>query len=112
MNNLSHGQEFDGHYQLIRLIDTGGYAEVWEAKYLVAGNIVALKIYPRLDEEGAATIESEYNKLFELQHSNLVNALHFGRYQNYPYLVMRYYPGGDGSAKDHGRHSGGIAREI
>lgn len=110
MINLTQGQEFDGNYQLIRLIDTGGYAEVWEAKYLVAGNTVALKIYPRLDEEGAATIESEYTKLFELQHSNLVNALHFGRFQNYPYLVMRYYPGGNASKKIGDCHEAEIAK--
>jgi serine/threonine protein kinase len=99
MINLAAGQEVDGKYQLIRLIDTGGFAEVWEAKYLLAGNTVALKIYPRLDEDGAATIEDEYRKLFELQHSNLVNALNFGKYQSYPYLVMRYYSGGNAAAK-------------
>jgi hypothetical protein len=110
MINLSQGQTFDEHYQLVRLIDTGGYAEVWEARYLVAGNTVALKIYPRLDEEGAATIESEYKQLFELQHSNLVNALHFGRFQNYPYLVMRYYPGGNASGKIGDCHEAEIAK--
>jgi serine/threonine protein kinase len=99
MINLAAGQEVDGKYQLIRLIDTGGFAEVWEAKYLLAGNTVALKIYPRLDEDGAATIEDEYRKLFELQHSNLVNALNFGKYQSYPYLVMRYYSGGNAASK-------------
>jgi hypothetical protein len=99
MINLFQGQVFDGEYELIRLIDTGGFAEVWEAKYLLAGNTVALKVYPRLDEEGASTIESEYKRLFELQHSNLVNALNFGRFEKYPYLVMRYYDGGNAGSR-------------
>jgi len=99
MLSLQEGQLFDGQYELHRLIDAGGFAEVWEAKYMVAGNTVALKIYPRLDEEGIRNIESEYKKLFELQHSNLLSVLHFGRFNGYPYLVMRYYPGGNGSRK-------------
>lgn len=99
MLNLEEGQIFDTNYQLLRLIDTGGFTEVWEAKYLVAGNTVALKVYPKLDEEGIRNIEEEYKRLFELQHSNLLSVLHFGRFNGYPYLVMRYYPGGNASKK-------------
>ncbi len=99
MINLEPGQIFDEKYQLIRLIDTGGFSEVWEAKFLTAGNIVALKVYPRLDEEGVKNLELEYSRLFELQHSHLLNALHFGKYLGYPYLVMRYYTGGNASKK-------------
>ena len=99
MLNLEEGQVFDSQYELIRLVDTGGFTEVWEARYLVAGNTVALKVYPKLDEEGIRNIEEEYKRLFELQHSNLLSVLHFGRFNGYPYLVMRYYPGGNGSRK-------------
>lgn len=99
MLSLQEGQVVDGQYELLRLIDTGGFTEVWEAKYLVAGNTVALKIYPKLDEEGIRSIEAEYKRLFELQHSNLLNVLHFGRYNGYPYLVMRLYAGGNASRK-------------
>jgi serine/threonine protein kinase len=99
MLNLEEDQIFDSQYQLLRLVDTGGFTEVWEAKYLVAGNTVALKVYPKLDEDGIRNIEQEYKRLFELQHSNLLNVLHFGRFNGYPYLVMRYYPGGNASRK-------------
>lgn len=99
MLSLNAGQVFDSNYELKRLIDTGGFADVWEAKYLVAGNTVALKVYPRLDEEGINNIEAEYKKLFELQHSHLVNALHFGKFNGYPYLVMRFYSGGNAAKK-------------
>lgn len=99
MLSLQEGQVVDGQYELLRLLDTGGFTEVWEAKYLVAGNTVALKIYPKLDEEGIRSIETEYKRLFELQHSNLLNVLHFGRYNGYPYLVMRLYAGGNASRK-------------
>lgn len=99
MLNLEEGQIFDNQYELLRLIDTGGFTEVWEAKYLTAGNTVALKVYPKLDEEGIRNIEEEYKRLFELQHSNLLSVLHFGRFNGYPYLVMRYYPGGNASKK-------------
>lgn len=99
MINLNEGDLFDEHYKLISLIDSGGFSEVWKAHYITGDKIVALKIYPRLGDEGIRSVENEYNNFFELQHSNLLNARHFGRYKGHPYLVMRYYPGGNASNK-------------
>ncbi len=97
--NLNEGDLFDEHYELIKLIDSGGFSEVWKAHYTIGDKIVALKIYPRLGDEGAKSVENEYSKFFELQHSNLLNARHFGRYKGHPYLVMRYYSGGNAAYK-------------
>lgn len=96
---LEEGQIFDEQFQLIKLIDTGGFAEVWKALNINAGNVVALKIYPKMDEQGANSLKEEYNKLFELQHSHLLNALHFGKCKGYPYLEMRFYGGGNASER-------------
>jgi len=99
MLTLNPGDLFAEHYKLIRLVDTGGFAEVWEAIFLSAGNTVALKIYPKLDAEGVKNIEDEYINQADLSHSNLLIARYFGKYNGYPFLEMRYCSGGNASAK-------------
>jgi len=96
---LQPGDVFADHYRLTRLIDTGGFADVWEAVFLSAGNTVALKIYPRLDEEGGKNIENEYRNQADLSHSHLLIARYFGRHNGYPFLEMRYCSGGNASGK-------------
>lgn len=96
---LQPGDVFADHYRLTRLIDTGGFADVWEAVFLSAGNTVALKIYPRLDEEGGKNIENEYRNQADLSHSHLLIARYFGRHNGYPFLEMRYCSGGNASGR-------------
>jgi len=99
MLTLQPGEIFADNYKLVRLIDTGGFAEVWEAIFLTAGNTVALKIYPRLDAEGVKNIEDEYLNQAELSHSHLLIARYFGKFNGYPFLEMRYCSGGNASAR-------------
>jgi len=99
MLHLSEGDIFANNYRLIRLIDTGGFADVWEAVFLNAGNTVALKIYPKLDAEGIKNIEMEYTNQSELSHSNLLIARYFGFHEGYPFLEMRYCPGGNATTR-------------
>ena len=89
---LKPGEIFDKQYELIRLIDVGGFADVWEAKHTAArDHIVALKVYPLLDAEGINNIEEEYDIQKDLIHTNLLTVRHFGRDKaGRPYLVMRY----------------------
>lgn len=99
MLTLQPGEIFAENYKLVRLIDTGGFAEVWEAIFLTAGNTVALKIYPRLDAEGVKNIEDEYLNQAELSHSHLLIARYFGKFNGYPFLEMRYCSGGNASVR-------------
>jgi len=99
MLTLQPGDVFAEHYQLKRLIDTGGFAEVWEAVFLTAGNTVALKVYPKLDAEGVKNIEDEYINQEELSHSHLLIARYFGKFNGYPFLEMRYCAGGNAGAR-------------
>lgn len=106
MTTLKPGEVFDKQYELIRLIDSGGFADVWEAKHIVAkGHTVALKIYPMLDVEGVKNIEEEYDIQKDLSHSNLLTVRHFGKdEEGHPYLVMRYCSGGN-AARDIGNYT-------
>lgn len=99
MLNLREGYIFAHNYRLVRLIDTGGFADVWEALFLTAGNTVALKIYPRLDADGVKNIELEYSNQSELSHSNLLIARYFGFHEGYPFLEMRYCSKGNAASR-------------
>jgi serine/threonine protein kinase len=99
MLNLKPGDLFAEHYKLMQLVDTGGFAEVWEAIFIKAGNTVALKIFPKLDAEGVKNIEAEYRNQTDLLHTNLVTARNFGIYEGQPYLEMLFFNGGNGSKK-------------
>lgn len=95
MLTLQPNDIFAENYRLIRLVDTGGFADVWEAVFLAAGNTVALKIFPRLDEDGVKNIEDEYRNQADLLHSNLLIARYFGKYLGHPFLEMRFCSGGN-----------------
>jgi serine/threonine protein kinase len=99
MLSLKPGDLFAEHYKLVRLVDTGGFAEVWEAIFIKAGNTIALKIFPKLDAEGVKNIEAEYRNQTDLLHTNLVIARNFGIYEGQPYLEMLFFNGGNGSSK-------------
>ncbi len=101
MRTFKPGEIFDNQYQLIKLLDTGGFADVWQVKHLSANNhVVALKIYPMLDEEGVRSIEIEYDVQKDLSHSNIITAKHFGKDEHgYPYIVMKYCNQGNASGR-------------
>ncbi|NDC40480.1 MAG: serine/threonine-protein kinase [Chitinophagia bacterium] len=94
---LNAGDTFAEYYTLVGLIDSGGFADVWEAIYERAHERVALKIYPNLDKQGIKVIEEEYEKQRELSHQYLITARYFGYHQGYPFFVMRYCEGGNAS---------------
>lgn len=101
MRTFNTGEIFDSQYRLLKLLDTGGFADVWLASHITAKeHQVALKIYPMLDEEGIACIENEYDIQKDLAHSNLITARHFGKDPNgYPYLVMKFCSEGNVSKR-------------
>lgn len=99
MHTLQPGDIFADNYRLICLVDTGGFAEVWKAEFIRAGNIVALKIFPRLDEEGIKNIEAEYRDQTGLLHTSLITSRNFGVYDGHPYLEMLFFDGGNGARK-------------
>ena len=96
MLTLKPGDTFAEHYQLVKLVDVGGFAEVWEA--IFTGEAVALKIFPRLNETGIDKVRSEFRQSV-LLHTHLIVPTYFGVYEGHPYLVMRFCRGGNASEK-------------
>ncbi len=101
------GECFDGHYKLLRRLSTaGGSADVWlaidvntvdESGDESRATKVAVKIYrPKniLDIEGEYQFRSEFKKVFNCHHENIIQPTYFNIYEEMPYLVLPYCPAG------------------
>lgn len=101
------GELFDGHYKLIEPLSTaGGSADVWLAIDVntIDGSgdeskatKVAIKIYrPKnlIDIEGEYQFRSEFKKVFNCHHENIIQPTYFNIYEEMPYLVLPYCPSG------------------
>lgn len=89
------GQQL-GNYQLIRLVGTGGFAEVYLGQHrFLSQRQVAIKILAaRLNTNDGAEFQREANQLATLMHPHIVSLLDFSIEDTIPYLVMDYCPGG------------------
>ena len=102
-NNAIHkykaGDIFGDRYTLEKLMGSGGFADVWKAKDKVTNSSIALKIYTNLDDDGINDLASEYTRMQNLNHTNILKADYFARWGNIPYLVMKVCDGGSLSKK-------------
>ena len=85
---------FADRYRLIKRIGRGGFAEVWLADDTLADLQVAIKIYDGMDEDGLKIFVKEINKVYHLNHTNLLKPQHVAAWNNMPYLVMTYCSAG------------------
>lgn len=84
-----------GHYQLVRLLGQGGFAEVYLAEHIHLKTQAAVKIlHTRLTDDDVQQFRQEAQTLARLLHSHIVRVLDFGVEQSSPYLVMDYAPNG------------------
>ena len=85
---------FDNRYLLKRLLGCGGFSEVWLVEDLKVGNKkMALKIFvpdSGLDDDGVQLFSSEFELVFDLNHTNLLRPAHFDVCERSPYLLMPY----------------------
>jgi len=88
---IQYGQEIGG-YKIGQVLDTGGFAEVRDAKHLESGDNVVLK-YPKpeyfiIDEKAAnARFENEARTLSELHHPNIVKGYHPFKWKGIQYIA-------------------------
>ena len=85
---------FADRYRLIKRIGQGGFAEVWLADDTLANLQVAIKIYSGMDEDGLKIFVKEINKVYHLNHTNLLKPQYVAAWNNMPYLVMTYCSAG------------------
>jgi serine/threonine protein kinase len=85
---------FADRYRLIKRIGRGGFAEVWLAADTLTDLQVAIKIYDGMDEDGLKIFVGEINRVYHLNHTNLLKPQHVAAWNNMPYLVMTYCSAG------------------
>src|SRR5512140_2171790 len=98
MSNLI-GQSF-GRYHILEQLGEGGMATVYKAYDTRLETDVAVKIIrtenlaPNILENALIRFEREAKALARLTHANIVKVLDYGEYEDKPWLVMPYLPGG------------------
>ena len=89
------GQQL-GKYRLIRLLGTGGFAEVYLGEHLRLGTQVAIKVlHTSLDEDGTEGFLREAQMVAHLRHPHIVRVFDFDVEDRTPFLVMDYLPNGN-----------------
>lgn len=89
MFQFEPNQEFAGKYTLIERIGEGGFAEVWKVQR-ASGFIQAIKIFSGLSAGGADLARKEFERIYNLNHPNLLKPSDWGVYKQHPFLVLPF----------------------
>lgn len=97
-HQLYPGDPFDKEFILVKKIGEGGFSRIWLAVHKNSGRNVALKIEKNtndldLADKYRAALLNEYNVLFRLQHSNIIQVVQKGETSKGFYLALSYVPG-------------------
>ena len=88
------GQQL-GHYHLVRLLGTGGFAEVYLGEHVHLHTQVAVKLlHTQIADDDRENFKQEAQTIARLLHLHIVRVLDFGVEGNTAYLVMDYAPNG------------------
>src|SRR5574342_723735 len=86
-----------GRYEVIRQLGKGGMAVVYLANDPYIKRQVAVKVLPRqftFDPQFRVRFQREAQLIAALEHPYIVPIYDFGEYEDQPFIVMRYLPGG------------------
>src|SRR5690242_16223902 len=80
-----------GNYQLLNLLGSGGFADVYLAEHVYLKTQVAVKVlHTRLLEREAQKFLNEARTIADLQHPHIVRVLEYGVQDTHAFLVMDY----------------------
>ena len=84
------GQQF-GNYQLIQLLGSGGFAEVYLAEHRQLGMKAAIKIlHAHLERSEISAFRQEARTIADLKHPHIIRVLDFDVQNGTPFLVLDY----------------------
>jgi serine/threonine protein kinase/DNA polymerase III delta prime subunit len=88
------GQSF-GNYQLLRLLGSGAFAEVYLAEHRYLEIPAAIKVlHVRMEPDTHEQFRREAHTIAHLQNPHIIRVYDFGFQDLIPYLVMEYTPNG------------------
>ena len=95
MATLPAGVRFGGDFTILRVLDAGGMATVYEAREEPIGRLVALKVLDRAEPVLRARFLAEARTMAGLRHPGVAEVLRFGTdpATDIPFLAMKPYPG-------------------
>ncbi|MDR1791021.1 MAG: Stk1 family PASTA domain-containing Ser/Thr kinase [Propionibacteriaceae bacterium] len=91
------GIVLDGRYQIVKRAGRGGMATIYEANDLRLARTVAIKVLKdelAADPTFVARMGREARAAAGLTHPGIVSVFDQGEYQDRPFIVMEYVPGG------------------
>lgn len=90
------GEQF-GHYRLIRLLDSGGFADVYLGEHMYLKTPCAIKVLQThlFEDEQQQHFLHEARTIAHLNHPHIIQVLDFGVEDQTPFLVMSYAPHGN-----------------
>jgi serine/threonine protein kinase len=87
--------EHIGRYRLIRLLGTGGYADVYLGEHRLHNTQVAIKLFHRnTSEVDLEEVINEARTIAQLEHPHIIRVFECSVDNDYPFLVMGYAPNG------------------
>ncbi|MBE6853668.1 MAG: Stk1 family PASTA domain-containing Ser/Thr kinase [Ruminococcus sp.] len=90
------GKKLDGRFEIIKLIGSGGMSDVYKARDIVDGSMVAVKILKKEyseNEEFLRRFRNESRAITVLSHPNIVKIIDVGFTNRIQYIVMEYIDG-------------------
>ncbi len=90
------GKIFADRYKLIRILGTGGMADVYLGEDIMLDKLIALKILKKElinNRESVRYFKNEAEVISHLSHPNIVEVYDVGMSDGHPYIVMEYVEG-------------------
>jgi serine/threonine protein kinase len=90
------GTVIDEKYEILRILGTGGFGAVYQARQIQFDRLVAIKMLNTTllqESEGATRFEREARAIDALKHKNIVSLYGYGVWQGAPYMVMELLEG-------------------
>lgn len=90
-------KNYENEYEFLSFIKEGGFAQVYLAKHVLRGNLVAIKKtqIAKLDSESLYSISREALYLSTLRHKNIIKIYSSYLTDNALFIVMEYAKGGE-----------------
>ncbi|MDH4190789.1 MAG: protein kinase, partial [Betaproteobacteria bacterium] len=85
-------------YRIIRKLGAGGMSKVYLAQHLASGTERVLKVVPITESDDGSTVQRfihEFALISGVHHPNVAQIFDQGFTEEYAYIAMEYFPGGD-----------------